>query len=359
MKILHSMNKPDIGGIQNFVVELAIHQKNKGHDVSILLNSPNGEYRFRLKENNINIIQSYVNSGYDIRPKKIFNLKKIYKDFDIIHFHTFSLIHFLALNKKKIIYTMHGLSKGVRQENFIKSFFRESLKYFFLNRVNFFVANSSYTMNCSIRDYGLKRNRKKVVLNGTKIKQIISSEYDIEKEFVIGLVSRFTKRKKIERLIKAFKIFLNKGGLGKLVLVGDGEQYLDIMNYIKKHNLEKNVLMVGFTTETEKFYKDFSICVFPSKDEPFGLVCIEAYSFGLPVIVYNDSGGLMEIVEKIEPYNIVENENQLANRMMFYLKNKVDILNQEKKRKDFVKNNFSIERMEEDYLKIYKEVLSN
>ena len=44
----------------------------------------------------------------------------------------------------------------------------------------------------------------------------------------------------------------------------------------------------------------------------------EAYLNGKPVIAFKDSGGLMEIVEPLEPDNIVEDEKQLAKRLFFY-----------------------------------------
>ena len=93
------------------------------------------------------------------------------------------------------------------------------------------------------------------------------------------------------------------------------------------------------------------------KKEPFGLVGIEAYSYGKPVLVLKDSGGLKEIIEPIEPENIVENVKELALRL-FYYENRIEIVNKSNIRKSYVENNFSIDRMRKDYHRVYLRFLA-
>ncbi len=98
--------------------------------------------------------------------------------------------------------------------------------------------------------------------------------------------------------------------------------------------------------------------MFPSENEPFGLVGVEAYLNGKPVVAFKDSGGLMEVVEPLEPDNIVEDEIDLAKRLLFYFKNRQIISTQAQERKSYAKDNFSIQRMERDYFNIYKLILN-
>jgi glycosyltransferase involved in cell wall biosynthesis len=286
-------------------------------------------------------------------------INKIFKKFDIIHFHTFSLIHFLALKKIKCIYTIHGLSKGVRQENLIKYYIRENLKKYFLNRVSFFIANSKFTLKLSKEHYGLKNISKRVVLNGSKTNITISNiKNDYNNEFTIGVVTRFTKRKRIDRLINAFYMFIQKGGNGKLVIVGNGQTFEEIEDLIKDKSLSSYVILKGYDIEVGKYYSTFDITVFPSESEPFGLVALEAYCFGLPVLAFHDSGGLKEIIEPLDPQNIVDDEESLSLRMLFYYKNKDLISTKSNERKMYVLNNFSIDRMESEYNNIYRSLLN-
>lgn len=359
MKLLHCLNAPKIGGIERLVINLAVEQKSKGIDVAIMLDSTIGEYYHVIVENEIETLISGVNSGFEISLFKFYSLKNKFKNFDIIHFHHFSFIKSLAAISLNTVYTIHGLSKGVRKENIIKYNFREKLKRYFLNKIDVFVANSEYTLVQAKSHYGLNHTKTKVILNGIPIsKKNSQNKPTLDEIFTIGLVSRFTFRKRIDRLIDAFNIFLNNGGIGHLVLVGDGEAFNEVKLQIQSLNLEDNIELVGYINNVDMYYKKFHICVHPSDNEGFGLVGVEAYLHGLPVIVYKDSGGLKEVIEKIEPDNIVENEKHLAERLLFYFENREIIFNKAQERKDYAKNNYSIHRMEREYFDVYNLILN-
>ena len=359
MKLLHCLNSPNIGGIEKLVINLAVEQKSKGIDVTIMLDNIDGAYYNTIVENEIEIIMSGIQSGFEVSLFKLKYLKRQFKNFDIIHFHHFSFIKSLAAMSFNSVYTIHGLSKGVRKENRIKYYFRESLKTFFLNKVDYFVANSNYTLRLAKEHYGLRKVKSNVILNGITIESIEKAKPKLNNEtFSIGLVSRFIVRKRIDRLIMAFKYFIEMGGVGKLVLVGDGEIFNEIKTLIESEKLSKYVTLTGYKTDVSEYYRNFDICVFPSENEPFGLVGVEAYLNGKPVIAFKDSGGLMEIVEPIEPENIVESVHDLASRLLYYSKNLDLISAVAQKRINYAKNNFSIQRMERDYFNVYNLILN-
>lgn len=359
MKIVHCINSPHIGGIERLVIELAIAQKNQGIEVSIMLDSIVGQYYEYLLAQNIPILESGVKGGFDMNLRTYKKLKIAFKEFEIIHLHNFSPIKTKAAkaSSAKLIYTMHGLSKGIRSEHKIKTIIREKIKTHYLNSVDVLVANSEYTLGLAITGYGLKDINKLVVLNGIKLPKETSASTTHSESFNIGLVSRFTPRKRVDRLVKAFKIFLDKGGQGKLILVGDGSTFKSINVLISKLQLEAHTDVLGYQPNVEDYYKTFDLCVFPSQFEPFGLVAVEAYLYGKPVLAFDDSGGLKEVVAPLEPENIVNTEVELAERLIWCAKNKVLIEQNSKKRKLYAQNNFSIERMERDYYNVYKNLI--
>ena len=360
MKILHCITSPSIGGIQKLVIDLAIEQKNQGVEVAIMLDSRQGAYLKILTDNKISIIDSGITGGYNFSFSKLKRIKRIYSKFSIVHLHNFSLLRLLAISSSNIVYTIHGLSKGVRKENFFKYTFRESLKKFFLNKVDFFIANSEYTLAKTKSHYGLEKTKTKAILNGIPIPTSISNDvHDSNNMFTIGLVSRFTERKRIDRLINGFDVFLKNGGKGRLVLVGDGAAIGDVTSQIAMLSLSDHIELVGYTDKVSEYYKQFDICVHPSDNEGFGLVAVEAYLHGLPVIAFNDSGGLVEVVLPLEPENIIENETQLTERLSFYFKNKQDISKKANQRIIYAKSNFSMKRMSSDYYGIYNQLINN
>jgi len=355
MKVLHCINSAKIGGIERLVIELAIAQKKQGIDVTLMIDRSDGEFNDYLLSSGVSVKYSGIKSGFDIRLRKLKELKKLFRQYDIIHLHNFVLLLSWAGLSAKTVYTIHGLSKGIRRENLIKYYIRETLKKYFLNKVDYFIANSAYTLRMAQEHYGLKTLPSKVILNGIRLPEVANMDVSINNEiFTIGLVSRFVARKRIDRLINAFAGFLCRGGKGKLILVGDGPEGAHIKDLINEKKLNNNVEMPGFIKNVHEYYNKFDICVHPSDNEGFGLIGVEAYINGKPVIAFRDSGGLKEVIEPLEPENILDNEEALAQRIMYYYIHREEISSKSAARIVYARTNFSIERMERDYYEIYE-----
>lgn len=360
MKLLHCINSPHIGGIERLVIELAIAQKRRGVEVSVMLDSRKGQYAEYLLAQNIPILDSGIKGGFDMSRDTFKNLKAMFNTFQIVHLHSFSPMRSMAAkaSKAKVVYTIHGLSNGVRKENVIKYTVREALKKHGLNNVDYFVTNSNATLSKAKLHYGLKKTKKAVILNGVSMGSYVPNANALnDKEFTIGLVSRFTPRKRIDRLLNAFYLFLKKEQNGRLVLVGDGVNFSEIKQYVQTLKLENHINLVGYSNDVDTYYKQFHVCVQPSDNEGFGLVAVEAYLYGLPILAFNDSGGLKEIIEPLEPENIVNSEVELAERLLWFSKHKAQISKDSSKRIAYAQNNFSVARMERDYYNVYKNLI--
>ena len=73
--------------------------------------------------------------------------------------------------------------------------------------------------------------------------------------------------------------------------------YQEILQQIKKNDLENYVYFTGWLSNSSIFYKNIDIYVLASRhDEGFGLVVAEAMMHNLPVVA-TKSGGVIEIIE--------------------------------------------------------------
>lgn len=105
---------------------------------------------------------------------------------------------------------------------------------------------------------------------------------------MILFVGRLTWVKGVESLTKAMPSILEEKPNTKLVILGHGDQEGAIQEVIDENDLHKNVITDFKWVEEEerlKYYSVADLAVFPSKYEPFGIVCTEAMSMGDPVVV--------------------------------------------------------------------------
>lgn len=105
------------------------------------------------------------------------------------------------------------------------------------------------------------------------------------------------------------------------------------------------------------FYSAADICVIPSRYESFGQVALESISCGTPCVSFENTGVNEILNHKINGYlSKYENVSDLKNGIEFILKNKSI---------NFYENciskakQFSYQKISEEYIDLYKEVLKN
>ena len=132
----------------------------------------------------------------------------------------------------------------------------------------------------------------------------------LDKNNVIS-IGRFSKEKDFVTLLKVFKEVKKSNASVNLYLIGDGEESGNIKQYIKTNNLESSVILPGFLdqTEIEKYMLNSKIYVMTSITESFGLVLIEAMSYGLPCIAFDSASGARELIKNDKNGYLVSNRN--------------------------------------------------
>jgi len=365
MNIVHYLWSSQIGGIERLVLDLAeAQQKSSKVKVKVLIGQKKGEFINLFYNRGIELAFAGLKSGADLSIKRFIWLKKFFKQFDIVHIHAFHPLVCLAAWSagKKMVYTEHG-TFGVGRELTVADYVKKYLKRFFLNHSKVFITfNSLYTQTAARKLYGLRNTKQNLVYNGTNICNKIPSQTNIDQailegcqgKFVIGTSSRFTPRKGIDRLIQAFAIF-QKGRDTVLLLVGDGPSRDYLQKIVSELMLDSKVIFTGFRSNVTEYQNMMDVCVFPAEKEPFGLVAIETLALGKPTIIYDDGGGLTEIVRPFESKDVVKDETELAERIFFYYHNRELISAEANKRKEYV-SRFSIEKMANIFFQIYQEL---
>ena len=79
------------------------------------------------------------------------------------------------------------------------------------------------------------------------------------------------------------------------VIGGDGAEKPALEKLVRSLGLEAHVSFKGWVTEHCAFYNDIDWLCVPSRCEPFGLVALESFKYGVPVLAAR-VGGLKEII---------------------------------------------------------------
>ena len=96
------------------------------------------------------------------------------------------------------------------------------------------------------------------------------------------------------RVIDIWRELEQKHPEWRLTIVGDGKERSDIERRIKEYGLER-VTVTGFVDPVE-YYKRASILLLTSEYEGFGLVIVEAMTYGVVPIVYNSYETASELI---------------------------------------------------------------
>ena len=124
----------------------------------------------------------------------------------------------------------------------------------------------------------------------------VLEKYNIEKKYkkIVSFAGKFAHFKGIDILLKAAKMY-NVNDVAT-ILAGDGALF-EQMTKLKNDLKLDNVYFIHYQPHDalRMLYNSATVSLVPSRNEPFGLVVIEANACGTPVIGTND-GGIADIL---------------------------------------------------------------
>ena len=298
----------------------------------------------------------------------IFRIRKKARDYDIIHAlegWPFGVYGYLAVwgTRKKLFINGIGTYSVVPFNNFIKGWilgktYKRAEKVFCISR---------YTEKRILEKISLK-NTEVIYLGVDKLRDDRTGENgEIEQRdnFPILLTVGAVKDRKGQFYVLKAVNFLKKiYPKIKYYVVGswDDNQYVERMReYTRENGLESNLELVGKVEKDEDlvyFYKNcdvFLLCSISTEDyfEGFGLVLIEAASFGKPVIAGVGSGTEEAIKDGCNGYLVKQKDSKdIYNKVINIIEGKRESLS-------FCSKawaaEFSWERTVASYVKFYKE----
>ncbi len=179
-----------------------------------------------------------------------------------------------------------------------------------------------------------------------------------ENAFIMGNVGRFTENKGQLSLLEAFALFNKNYPQCHLILFGEGEMLDELIDFVKKHELTEQVHFAGFRKDMPKWYGALQVVVHTAMLEALSVALLEAGASGVPLIAYNN-GGISEVIRHMHNGLLVQpgQIDQLADAVQRLLESRTLTKRLADNSKKTCAQNFSAERMVNQYHQLYSEIL--
>lgn len=185
-------------------------------------------------------------------------------------------------------------------------------------------------------------------------------KYHLSGKKVMIFMGRLISRKNPVFLIEILKKLKEKGNKVVLIVVGDGPEKEKMRRKIQQYKLEKDVIFPGFLKKPEKIkhYSLSDVFVFPSNNEGFVLVVLEALSASLPLVVPRDKAFPEAVKDGENGFLARPNDlNDWVSKIEKIFKDETLRITFGKKSREFAEKEFSWEKMSRRNIKIYEKIL--
>jgi len=290
------IDHPSAGGAESYIVALAKHWVQAGHEVALLT---------QRHPNSSRIDFAGGMTTYRVGGKRtlyvraaLFYVSRLRNKYDIVIDCENGIPFFAPLyTRKPVILLVHH----VHQEVFKRylpvgvrnlACWVEGALMPFAYRSHPVVAVSSDTRD-ELLTIGFKESQITIVKNGVQLPaHAVESARSASAKPSIICIGRLKKQKSIDLLITALRSVIDKVGEVSLDIVGQGPELAKLQELAQKHDVSEYVHFHGFVPQEklDDLLAKAWLLVNPSAYEGWGQVCMEASAMGLPVVASNVRG---------------------------------------------------------------------
>jgi glycosyltransferase involved in cell wall biosynthesis len=311
-----------IGGVGTHVTGLAAMLARKGHEVHVFTRKAPGQRGHDLVENVHYHRCTYaahhdfvddINNMCRAFVDRVFEVEDFIGHFNIVHAHDWLAANAMIWIKQgrghKCLLTIHSTEyarcgnafHGGRSQRISD---QERAGIYWADRV---IAVSGVTKKEIMQIYGAPDSKISVIYNGV-VPQLFDLTTDTgldKRRYNIGpldptvlFCGRLAWQKGPDLLIEAIPSILRSNANAKFIFVGDGDMRGGLESRARQLGVANAVRFLGYRNGEEliHLFKLADVVCVPSRNEPFGIVVIEAWSAHKPVVV-TQIGGPAEYVE--------------------------------------------------------------
>ena len=302
IRILHVIYCMNIGGIENWLMNLLRATNKDIFQIDFLVHTiKTGKYDEEIVELGANIFRCPWTTKPLKYSKILRQLIKKYGPYNVVHSHVHHFSGWVLRTAHqvgipiRIAHSHSNIDKLIYSSSWIRRAYYIYMKYLVKKYATLGIAVST---QAAISLFGPKwntDNRYRIIQCGINVnlfnkvvdKETVRKKLGIKfNSHVIGHVGRFSEAKNHPFIIDVFSEILKIDSSIRLLLVGDGENLLDIKKLALKKEVEDKIIFTGLRHDiAELMLGAMDIFLIPSLWEGLGLVIIEAQAAGLPCVL--------------------------------------------------------------------------
>lgn len=326
--LIPSSFHPAVGGVEEFTAKLAEQLVHNGDQVEVWTSrSPGDELQGR------EIVDGIVVRRFDFAMPRASvaalgrtavsatattrALRRAARDFtpDVLSVQCFSANGVYATGLSRItgiplVVSLHGETLMDDRDIYNHSQALRAGLRLGLKQASWVTSCSQFALDDAVRRFGCPPSRSSVIFNGVDLEEGRACEevplpFDV---FALAL-GRIVPKKGFDLLVEAVDIMALPAGHG-IVIGGQGPSLHELEELVARRGLQDKVHFTGRLTRPQVAYvmQQARCLVMPSRLEPFGIVVLEAWRAGRPVVATR-WGGPPEFIKDGRDGRLVSPEN--------------------------------------------------
>ena len=335
-----SLHSVAVGGIAPHVTELAAGLERRGHEVHVFVRLGQGQSTYEVIDG-----VHYHRCPIELAPDSVTEMNNMgnafvyflgdaeaYQNvpFDIVHGHDWLCAKGIVQVKndrgRRTVLTLHSTEYG-RCGNVHHNGKADRIRA--VEAEGAFCADRVITVSGALADevkwqYDVPDWKLRTVYNGVNCRRfdgfidpaVCRRAYGIGPLDPMALfVGRLSTQKGPDLLLEAVPGILNCRGDAKIVFVGEG----DMRGHLERRAHELGVAhavrflgAMGPDSDLINLYKSTDVAVVPSRNEPFGIVILEAWAAGKPVVATRNGGPRDFVSHGEDGYLVYDNPNSIS-----------------------------------------------
>ncbi len=343
MRVAQIMLSSEFGGAERSFTDISVCLKQLGHEV-LAIGLNRSKSLDKLESSGVKTRRVSCYGVWDVFT--IRSLRKILSRFnaDIVHCHLARASHLGGSAAKDL-----GIMTVAKTHNLVNP------KYY--KNIDMIVVTTE-AQRRHLEAEGVSSDQLRKIPNFSSVKPRPLEKPLSEDDGLLRVVAlgRFVKKKGFDTLLEAFALLREEELNIKLTIGGDGPERKALKKLAEDLDICHRVEFIGWVEDVTEYLKGSDLFVLPSRDEPFGIVILEAMAAGIPIVTTKTQGPLEILDKKTAYFTEAANAKQMAKDIWSSLRS-----NQRYKFAELSKQRFDTlytsEKVTGQYLNLYEDLL--